>query len=221
MDHDDVLSRVHTEGADNVEAAIARGKGVVFPLPHMANWDVAALWLVAQGHRFTTVAERLKPESVFDRFVAYRESIGMEVLALTGGERPPTEVLAERLRAGRAVCLVADRDLSRNGIDVTFFGEATRMPAGPALLAITTGAALCPVGLWFTENGWGQRIHPPVEIPVEGRLRDRVTIATQAVATVFEKEIGEHPVDWHMLQRLWLADLPPRVPVPSDVAARP
>ena len=146
MDHDDVVSRVHSEGTDNLIEAIGRGKGVICALPHMGNWDVAALWLVAQGYPFTTVAERLKPESLFDRFVAYRESLGMEVVALTGGERPPTDILKERLEAGRVICLVADRDLSRNGIDVTFFGEATRMPAGPALLAATTGAAVCPVG---------------------------------------------------------------------------
>lgn len=206
MDHADVLSRIHTEGADNLDAAIERGKGVVVALPHMGNWDIAALWLVAHGGRFTTVAERLKPESLFDRFVAYRESLGMEVLALTGGERPPTDVLVERLHAGGVVCLVADRDLSRNGVQVDFFGEPTRMPGGPAMLAAMTGASLLPVGLWFTETGWGQRINAPVALP-EGRLRDRVYQGTQAVAEAFAREIAEHPVDWHMLQRLWLDDL--------------
>ena len=215
MDHDDVVSRVHSEGTDNLIEAIGRGKGVICALPHMGNWDVAALWLVAQGHPFTTVAERLKPESLFDRFVAYRESLGMEVVALTGGERPPTDILKERLAAGRVICLVSDRDLSRNGIDVTFFGEATRMPAGPALLAATTGAAVCPVGLWFTKDGWGHRINPPIEVPTEGRLRDRVAATTQALAHAFEREIAANPVDWHMLQRLWLADLPPRPQAPS------
>jgi KDO2-lipid IV(A) lauroyltransferase len=131
----------------------------------------------------------------------------MEVLALTGGERAPLDVLRQRLGENRVVCLVADRDLSRRGVEVRFFGAATRMPGGPALLAATTGAALLPVGLWFTEDGWGQRIHAPVP-PHEGRLRDQVPALTQAVADAFEGEIREHPADWHMLQRLWLADLP-------------
>lgn len=217
MDHADVVARTETDGAENLDAAIERGKGVVLALPHMGNWDVAALWLVNRWGTFTTVAERLKPESLFDRFVAYRESLGMEVLALTGGERPPIEVLTERLKAGGIVCLVADRDLSRNGIDVKFFGEVTRMPGGPALLAATTGAALLPIGLWYTDDGWGQRINPPVEVP-EGRLRDRIAAGTQAVATAFEREIAEHPVDWHMLQKLWLADLSAR-PAPSETAS--
>jgi KDO2-lipid IV(A) lauroyltransferase len=211
MDHLDVVGRTerNTQGSEHIDAGIDRGKGVIIALPHMGNWDVAALWLVAHGVRFATVAERLQPESLFDRFVAYRESLGMEVIPLTGGERAPADVLTARLRSGGAVCLVADRDLSHNGIEVQFFGEPTRMPAGPSLLAATTGAALLPVSLWFTEDGWGQRINAPIQLP-EGRLRDRVAAGTQAIADVFAHDIAEHPTDWHMLQRLWLADLPPR-----------
>jgi KDO2-lipid IV(A) lauroyltransferase len=109
------------------------------------------------------------------------------------------------------VCLLADRDLSRNGVQVDFFGEATRMPGGPALLAATTGASLLPVAMWFTDDGWAQVINPPVTVP-EGRLRDQVPAVTQAMARCFEKDIAAHPADWHMLQKLWLADLPPREP---------
>ncbi|HJQ42309.1 MAG TPA: phosphatidylinositol mannoside acyltransferase [Jatrophihabitantaceae bacterium] len=222
MDADEVARRVerNTEGIEHIDTAMARGKGMILALPHMGNWDVAALWLVHHGIPFTTVAERLKPESLFDRFVEYRESLGMEVLALTGSQRAPADVLAERLRAGKAVCLVADRDLSRNGIEVQFFGEPTRMPGGPALLAATTGATLLPVSLWFTDDGWGQRISPPIDIPQDGSLRDKVTIATQRLADVFAREIAVHPTDWHMLQRLWLADLPPRGDRPERADAK-
>jgi KDO2-lipid IV(A) lauroyltransferase len=212
MDHASVARRAEacTEGTAHVDEAMARGKGLILALPHMGNWDVAAIWLVHHGVPFTTVAERLKPESLFDRFVAYRESLGMEVLALTGGQRPPTDVLAERLGAGRAVCLVADRDLSRNGVEVRFFGEATRMPGGPALLAATTGATLLPVSLWYApDGGWGQRIGAPITMP-DAPLREQVAAGTQHLADVFEREIAAHPTDWHMLQRLWLSDLPPR-----------
>jgi KDO2-lipid IV(A) lauroyltransferase len=131
----------------------------------------------------------------------------MEVLALTGGESPPTSVLSERLRQNRGVCLVADRDLSHRGIEVDFFGSRARMPAGPAMLSAMTGAALLPVGLWFTDDGgWGQRICPPIEIP-EGRLRERVEVATQSMADRFAELISDHPTHWHMLQKLWLDDL--------------
>jgi KDO2-lipid IV(A) lauroyltransferase len=199
-----------THGKEHIQAAVDAGRGFILALPHTGNYDVAGLWLVEQFGTFTTVAERLRPESLFDRFVAYRESLGMEVLALTGGEQPPTSVLVQRLKSGGGVCLVADRDLSHHGIAVDFFGERATMPAGPAMLAAMTGAALLPVGLWFTpDGGWGQRIRPEIELP-EGRLRDKVQAGTQRLATEFEQLIGEHPTDWHMLQKLWSADLEPR-----------
>jgi KDO2-lipid IV(A) lauroyltransferase len=201
----------NTEGVVNIDEGLERGKGVILALPHMGNWDASGVWMVERSGPFTTVAERLKPASLFDRFVEYREGLGFEILPLTGGPRAPLEVLRERLRQNKIVCLLGDRDLSRNGVRVDFFGEETRMPGGPALLAATTGAALLQVGLWFTEDGWAQVFEAPIEVP-EGRLRDQVPALTQALAHSFEKLIAAHPADWHMLQPLWLADLPPRIP---------
>lgn len=190
--------------------ALAAGRGVVVALPHLANWDLAGAWATAHlGIPFTTVAERLKPESLFDRFVAYRESLGMEVLPHTGGAAFGT--LARRLRAGGLVCLVADRDLSASGVEVDFFGAAARMPAGPALLAQQTGAALLPVTLYYgdTPKMYG-RIHPAVPVPGAGTRIEKTAAMTQAVADAFASGIAEHPEDWHMLQRLWQADLEER-----------
>ncbi len=212
MDHAAVAASFEQNmtGRENLDAGLARGKGVLLALPHSGNWDASGIWLVHHSGPFTTVAERLKPESVFDRFVAYRESIGMEVIALTGGQRPPTDVLAERLRANRVVCLLADRDLSRHGVEVDFFGEPARMPAGPALLAAMTGASLHAVHSYFAGDGWGHAIGAPIDLP-DGHLRDRVTAGTQLLADRFAEAIAQRPADWHMLQRLWLADLPPRL----------
>jgi lauroyl/myristoyl acyltransferase len=225
MSTDAVAAGCRTEGAQHLDQAVRAGRGVVLALPHCGNWEAAAVWLIHRHGPFTTVAERLRPESLYRRFLAYRQRLGMEVVPLTGGDRPPSEVLAERLRAGGVICLLGDRDLTRSGVDVTFFGGRARMPAGPALLAATTGAALLPVGLWFAGRQWGQRIHPPLVLPEHGRLRDRVRVTTQAVADVFAADIAEHPEDWHMLQRLWLADLPashpgaPPEPAPAVASA--
>ncbi|MFD3698710.1 phosphatidylinositol mannoside acyltransferase [Streptomyces sp. NPDC058646] len=187
--------------------ALASGRGVVVALPHLANWDLAGAW--ATGHigvPFTTVAERLKPESLYDRFVAYRESLGMEVLPHSGGAAFGT--LARRLRSGGLVCLVADRDLSASGVEVDFFGATARMPAGPALLAQQTGAVLLPATLYYgdTPKLYG-RIHPEVEVPKTGTRTEKSTVMTQALADAFAWGIARHPEDWHMLQRLWLDDL--------------
>ncbi|MFI1867044.1 phosphatidylinositol mannoside acyltransferase [Streptomyces jumonjinensis] len=189
---------------------IAAGRGVIIALPHLANWDLAGAWVTRTLNTpFTTVAERLKPESLYDRFVAYRESLGMEVLPHAGGAAFGT--LARRLRAGGLVCLVADRDLSSSGVEVKYFGETARMPAGPALLAQQTGALLLPVTLWYgDEPAMHGRIHPPVEVPETGTRAEKTSAMTQALADAYATGIAEHPEDWHMLQRLWLADLEPR-----------
>ncbi|AUG76000.1 lipid A biosynthesis acyltransferase [Kitasatospora sp. MMS16-BH015] len=202
---------VQVKGVEQLNAELASGRGVLIALPHMGNWDLAGAWVAAcEGHNFTTVAERLKPESLFDRFVAYRESLGMEVLALTGSSVSVTGTLARRLREGRLVCLVGDRDLSANGLPVDFFGEQTRMPAGPAALALRTGAALMPVTLWYDGPVLRAEIHPEILPPAEGDQREKTAAMTQAMADIWAEGVREHPEDWHMLQKFWLADLTPR-----------
>ncbi|MEU6552644.1 phosphatidylinositol mannoside acyltransferase [Streptomyces sp. NPDC046915] len=188
---------------------LASGRGVVLALPHLANWDLAGAWVTTKLQTpFTTVAERLKPESLYDRFVAYREGLGMEVLPHSGGSAFGT--LARRLRDGGLVCLVADRDLSASGVEVTFFGETARMPAGPSLLAQQTGALLMPVTLWYDDSPVMRgRVHAPIEVPESGTRAEKASVMTQALADAFATGIADHPEDWHMLQRLWIKDLDP------------
>ena len=203
MDFATAASRVYVAPSDlaNFETAYAKGKGVVFALPHSGNWDMAGVWLVQRTGQFATVAERLEPESLFRKFVAFRESLGFEIFPLSGGERPPYEQLAQRLRDGGVVCLLGERDLARHGVPVEFFGEPTRMPAGAAKLAIDTGAALMPVHHFFTDGPNSQILcDPPIDVS------NGVGPATQAVADAFARNIAAHPQDWHMLQPLWEAD---------------
>ncbi len=188
-------------GVEHVTDALALGKGVVLALPHSGNWDMAGVWAVQNHGGLSTVAERLKPESLFLRFVAYRESLGFEIFPLTGGEAPPFPQLADRLRENKIVCLLGERDLAKKGVRVEFFGEPTRMPAGPARLAIETGAPLLPVHCWFRDGCWGFSVEPPLS--TEGG----VEATTQRLADAFAANIAAHPADWHMLQPLWLADL--------------
>ncbi len=195
-----IVGGMQVVGEERFRAGLASGRGVILALPHSGNWDHAGAWCGLTGAPFTTVAERLEPEGLFDRFVAFRESLGMEVLPLTGGARPPYDVLVERLEAGGTLCLLADRDLSARGVDVTFFGATARMPAGPASLALRTGAVLLPVTLAFTDDGWLCTWHEEV-------AHTDVATMTQALADAFAAGIAAHPADWHMLQRLWLDDL--------------
>ena len=192
--------------------SLAQGRGVIFALPHMGNWDQAGAWIIGQGAgSFTTVMERLEPESLYQRFVAFREGLGMEVLPASGGGKP-FAILARRLQAGKLVCLPCDRDVTGHGIEVDFFGEKARMAPGPAALAAETGAALMPVVLWFEGEGWGVDVGAEIPVPDEDELGDRkerVVAMTQQLARFFEAGIREHPQDWHMLQRVFTADLDP------------
>jgi len=189
---------------------LKNGRGVIYALPHMGDFEQAGAWIISVGAgSFTTVAERLKPESVFQRFLKFREGLGFEVLPTTGGPNP-SGVMAQRLRKGKLVCLVADRDLSNTAVEVDFFGEKALMPVGPAALAIQTGAALMPVSCWFVgEDEWGAEVHDEIPVPEHGDRREKAAVMTQQLATVFEQAIREHPEDWHMLQRLFVADLDP------------
>jgi lauroyl/myristoyl acyltransferase len=180
--------------------AIAAGTGVIVALPHSGNWDHAGAYFCGKGVKLVTVAERLKPEALFRKFLAYREAMGMEVLAL---DSRVIAILAKRLRAGQLVALVADRDLSRTGITVKFFEGQARMPAGPAILALSTGAPLVTAYVSYTRTG----IHidfRQIHIPVTGSKEEQISTLVQQCADNFHDGIARHPEDWHMLQRIWV-----------------
>ncbi len=216
-----ILDGMHIEGPGEATmfGHLKAGRGVIFALPHMGNFEQAGAWIIARGAgKFTTVMERLKPESVFEAFVKFREGIGMEVLPLTGGQNS-FGVLAQRLRAGGLVCLVIDRDLRETGVEVEFFGEKAKLPP-TAALAVHTGAALMPVATWFEgDHDWGAHIYDEIPVPADGDRKEKVAVMTQQLASVFEKAIREHSQDWHMLQKVFVADLcvspggrPPQTP---------
>jgi len=199
-----ILTDFALDGEDRLAADVASGRGAVVALPHGGNWDAAGAWVAAKGWPIATVAERLKPEALYQRFLAYRRGLGMEIIPTDGGERHPFDVLVDRLDQGFVVPLLADRDLSARGVEVRFFGGRARMPAGPALLALRTGAPLYTVTMWYEPERARCALSQPIEVPTGGPLDQRVRDLTQKVADGLAAGIAQHPEDWHMLQRLWL-----------------
>lgn len=191
-------------GLEYLRASERRGNGVVLALPHSGNWDMAGTLLVDLSGQFTTVAERLKPEVLFDAFLNYRRGLGFDVVALTGGAESPFHHLKQVLEGGGIVCLLAERDLTRTGVTVDFMGEEANMAAGPAQLAIETGAALHVVHSWYQTpeegGGWGLSVSEPVEVT-------DLQSTTQRLADGFAANIRRHPADWHMLQPQWNRDV--------------
>lgn len=195
-----ILSTVTFNDESLLDDAIAAGNGVIVTLPHCGNYDHAAAYFCAKGAKLVTVAEHLKPEKLFKKFMQFRADFGMEVLPLDGRVIP---TLMQRVRSGYVVALAADRDLSRSGIDVVFFGAPARMPAGPALLAIRTDAPLLSAYVSYTQSG----IHidlARIELPTQGSESERVTELVQKSADNFAAGITAHPQDWHMMQRIWI-----------------
>ena len=179
--------------------AISAKTGVIVTLPHAGNWDHAGAYFCGKGINLVTVVEHLKPEKLFLKFLSYRQAMGMEVLPLDGRV---LGTLEQRLRQGALVALIADRDLSRSGIAVTFFGAPSRMPPGPAILALKTDAPLITAFVSYTETG----IHidfNEISLPSSGSDEEKISHIVQDMAQQFEVGIAAHPEDWHMLQRIW------------------
>lgn len=209
-DRDRIVNRITPVNDHHLAEALAGGKGVVLALPHMGNWDHAGAWACLVHQQVITVAERLKPESLYEKFLDYRRSLGMEVLAHDGDGIDVFDTLRARLEAGGFLALVADRDLSASGMEVDFFGEPIRVPIGPARLAIQTGAPLVTATVYYDGPQTVVEIGPPIPIPGSGSLRERLRDVAQTLTKRFEDSVSAHPTDWHMLSRLWLADLDER-----------
>jgi len=176
-------------------------KGCIIALPHAGNWDHAAAYFCSTGIPITAVVERLKPEAIFKKFLAYRQSIGIEAISHREKTIP---VLMERLNQGKLVALVADRDMSRNGIEVNFLGGIAKMPAGPAILAIKSGSPLVTAYIRYLDEGIEITFDETIQLPISGSEEEQIRIVTQSMADNFAKRIQDSPVDWHMLQRIWV-----------------
>jgi KDO2-lipid IV(A) lauroyltransferase len=180
---------------------IATKQGCIIALPHAGNWDHAAAYFCSTGITLTAVVEKLKPEAIFKKFLAYRQSIGIEAISHKEKTIP---ILMERLNEGKLIALVADRDMSRNGIEVNFLGGVAKMPAGPAILALKTGAPLVTAYIRYLEKGIEITFDETIKLPVAGSEDEQIKIVTQSMADNFAKRIKASPVDWHMLQRIWV-----------------
>lgn len=186
--------------------AVASPAGTVLAVGHLGNWEAAGLKAASEGARVLAAAEVLPNRRLVQWFVEMRAMMDIDI-ALTGRGARATEALLQRLEAGGVVALLCDRDLKRTGVPVTLFGEETTMPAGPISLACRTGATVLPVGVYFHEKaGHRIRIHPPLPVPTEGTLEERVQEGTRRLAVALEELIREAPEQWLVVVPNWPSD---------------
>lgn len=205
LSRDTILRTVELEGYEHLEAARDAGRGAILALPHLGNWDIAGAHIAALGADVVAVAESVEPPELFRWFVDARRRVGIDVIALgPDSGAAVTRALADN----RVVCLLSDRDIAGNGIEVEFFGERTTVPGGAAMLALRTGAALLPGSCYFTAHGHAARIGAPIPSGREGRLRADVERVTAAVVRHMEDAIRERPEQWLLMQPNWPSDRP-------------
>ena len=202
LPREEMLRRTRFEGAEHFAAALEGGKGCIAVIPHMGNWDAAGHWLAAEGFAIAAVAEVLKPQRLADLFVRHREELGLRIVPLAEGTHVGQQ-LAKLLGENWLVALVADRDLSGKGVRVDMFGAERRVPAGPGLLSVTTGAPVIVCSSYTTEDGWLVRAEPPLAVERTGDTRADVTALSRAMASAFERAIAARPPDWHLFQPAW------------------
>ena len=202
---DEVNQRMMVErGYEHLQAGMAAGRGVVMVLPHVGSWEWGGAFLASQGYPMTSVAERIEPPELFDWFVSQRKAMGLTIVPL-GNESGGT--VLRTLREGGLVGLLCDRDIAGNGIPVDFFGETTTFPAGPATLALRTGAMLI-AGAVYSGPGRDHTaaLSAPLDTTKSGSLRKDVARITQEIARQFEQMIRRSPEQWHIYQPLWPSD---------------
>jgi lauroyl/myristoyl acyltransferase len=212
MSRDEVNARTRPAGYHHLDEARERGSGVICVLPHMGNWDVAGHHLAINGYPVASVAEVLKPARLSELFLRHREELGMRIIPLTKDGHVGQQ-LKGLLAENWVVALVADRDLGGRGVEVEMFGRRRRVPAGPALLSLTTGAPLCVCPVQTLDRGWSVTIGAPLEFERTGETKRDVVALSRAMAAEFEQAIAAHPPDWHLFQPGWELE-PAPVPVP-------
>ncbi len=201
----EMLDETVVDGLERIIEARDRGRGMIYALPHMGNWEVAAPVADREGVPVVAVAEVLANRRITDWFTSMRAECGIEIVLATGRVEVMRKLEAA-LADNKAVALPSDRDLKGKGVEVDFFGEKTTLPPGPATLAIRTGAPLFPVGTYFEDGGYRVVIKPEIPVPDVEPRGDQVRIMTQALASEFESIIRVAPVQWHVVVPNWPSD---------------
>jgi len=189
-------------GLEHLSDPIEAGTGVIAVLPHMGNWDAAGRAMRERGLPVVSVAERLRPDELFQLFLEHRQALGMTIIGLDHNGRVGRE-LGRAIADGRVVALVADRDLTGRGIEVEMFGGRRKLPAGPALLSLSSGASIVVAALYETSEGWRCVLHPLADVSRTGKRREDATAITKEIARAFERAISASPPDWHLFQPGW------------------
>lgn len=205
LSRSELARSITVDGLEHLTTPLSTGRGVIAAIPHLGSWEAGARWLAEiQDIRVVAAVEELDPPELYDWFVEYRtKDLGIEVVPVDG---QASQKLVSALSTGAMLTLLCDRDIRGDGVDVEFFGEMTKLPGGPALLALRTGSPLVPLAVYQRGGGFHGVVLEELTVERRGRLRDDVTRITQDLAHALEDLIRRAPTQWHVLQPNWPSD---------------
>ena len=201
----DISEIINVEGKNYYDNAVIKAlknnSGVILALGHLGNFELAGAWLGTTDTIPLVVAERLKPPELFNLFTKSREVAGMEVIA---HDDNPTKKLITGLKLGRTICLVADRDISKNGQIHKFFDRDKSMPQGPATLSYLTGAVIVPVATYLNHDFTLTIVfYPECELQKGDNKKEIIYNTSKKLFEDFEEMILRDPSQYHVLQNEW------------------
>lgn len=199
------------DGLEEIQAVLARGKGVVVATGHLGNWEMGAAAVAARGVPVDAVVQVQRNVRFDADLRRAREGLGIHVMSK---QSAPRGVLSS-LRRGRLAALVADQNVLRAGIFVDFFGVPAATAKGPAVFALRTGAPLW-AGAALRLPGRRARyrvILRPVQAELTGDHEEDVVRLTRAHTALLEEWVREAPEQYFWQHKRWKTR--PRIPEPA------
>lgn len=191
---------VETSGFEGLDRGLARGRGALVAPMHFGNWDLGATIAAARGYSLTVVGETFAHPGLDELIVSGREALGVRLVKMD--RAGPS--LVRGLRKNGMVAVLIDRPLSMGGVRVRFFGEEVEVPAGPARLALRTGAAVGAVA--FPRRAPGRidvLSNFDLDFEASGDSARDVQALTQAIMSAHEAFIRQYPDQWYMFREFW------------------
>jgi phosphatidylinositol dimannoside acyltransferase len=187
-------------GWEYMDAALARGKGVIFASFHMGSWEMAGSLVADRGYQISTVVDSFKPERMNDLIQKVRTKKGVTIIPLENA----APGLIRALRNNNVLALLVDRPSGANGVRVNFCGATASVPGGPAQLALRTGATILTGALVRNPDGTSfGAIDPPLEFERTGDKTEMVRMVTQKIMERMEVWVRRYPDQWYMFRPMW------------------
>lgn len=178
------------------------GKGFIFALPHLGNWEMAIPVGNSLGLDLVAVAEPLSNKYVLSWFTSLREELGCEIII--GGKGQNTfKNIQQKINNRKHICLLSERSVNKSGIAVDFFGEVAAFPKGPVALALKSEVPIVPATFLKVNGKYTLIFSKPFYVPLFENEAQSIQQGVKVLAKSFEELISLDINQWHSIQPVW------------------